>query len=199
MIGDDDNDAADDYAVPALVWGWGLIPVLDFSAGLWNYYDWNESGLKKWENAYVVEMMFAAVNLVSWTGAIFLNNQVGVFYRQHIRFMSFATVGLELINLYLVYRADDYYPNEVFVDTPSKLYAYVVHAVGLVYSAATIPVVNAYFAQFDKRSGRDDDEEGTPAADEGDYDSEVEENEIDGDNGDDVTEIVDFYGDEFYY
>ena len=132
--------------MPTLVWGWGLIPVLDFSAGLWNYYDWNESGLKKWENAYVVEMMFAAVNLVSWSGAIFLNNQVGVFYRHHIRFMSVATVGLEIIKLYLVYRADEEYPNKVFVDTPSKLYAYVVHAVGLVYSAATIPAVNAYFA-----------------------------------------------------
>ena len=45
---------------------------------------------------------------------------------------------------------------------------------------------------------KEDDEEGNPV-DEDDYDGEIEEVDIEEDNGDDETSITDFYGDEFYY
>ena len=45
---------------------------------------------------------------------------------------------------------------------------------------------------------KEDDEEVNPV-DVDDYDGEIEEVDIEEDNGDDETSIVDFYGDEFYY
>ena len=66
---------------------------------------------------------------------------------------------MEAVSLYLVYRAEDVYPNEIFVDTMATKFAYAVHASNMIFAAATIPTVNEFASSYKSEEVESDAED----------------------------------------
>ena len=116
--------------------------------------------------------MFGLIELGAWSSAIFLKDD----FAYYLPYTSKATVLMEAIQLYLVYRAEDVYPNETFVDTMTTQFAYAVHASNMIYAAATIPIVDEWASAYKNEdiieSDDAEDDYATEAADDdyyGDY------------------------------
>ena len=77
---------------------WGLVPLLDIGVGYWNY-DKNKNH-DNWEEAYVAELGWGALNLIAWGAANFAKLRVAE--AAAIR----GTTLMEAVDLWLVYQAN---------------------------------------------------------------------------------------------
>ena len=129
--------------VPMLVMAWGLVPVLDIASGLWINNDWSEladadvADNTVWQNSFYASVATGGLGLVMWGATVFMGPPFGMWFA--------VNVVLEAVNLYLVYAAEDKYPNNStnFVNddgtdasTMSTVFAYGAHGFGLVFSGA---------------------------------------------------------------
>jgi len=163
----------EESGVQPLILAWGLVPVLDLAAGYWIYNDWqdlNDSGLEDnmvWEVAYIASAVTGGLGLAAWGGAIFMGPPFGIWFA--------VNIVLEAVDLYLVYRAEDKWPNDStnFVNddgtdasTQSTNFAYAAHSINLVLSAVVFGMTRKnmdkeeeYFEEYYEAEAEVEDEE----------------------------------------
>jgi len=105
----------------------GIVPILDLIAGVWNFSTWGQTN-QQWENAYYFELSMSFLMLIAWL-TVFERSKTTqfAFFNQ----MAAVYVLIEIINLFLVYQAEDTTPNTVDQATN---YAYFSHVFGLLMS-----------------------------------------------------------------
>jgi len=84
-----------------------MIPLLDLSAGVWNYNMWKDSGSEEWILAYRIEMIFGIWNFLSWVIWFNKNSLWMVIFE----ITAISHTFIEAANFYLVYRANTIKPN----------------------------------------------------------------------------------------
>lgn len=167
-------------AMNPLVLGWGAIPVMSLMAGFWQYSDWSDAvGFDEWSQAYMVEIGVSLISLPLWGGAVFM---AGGPLDAIFPISSKVNILLSVVQLYLVYRADDAYPNATWVESQSTNFGYFAQVFGVVYGAASAMAV------MDQYAGEETAEE------------EYAEEDVYGDEAvEDEYAVEDNYGDYGYY
>ena len=120
-------------AVPMLVMAFGIVPVLDISAGLWNNNWLDGVEQDEWDQMIMFEWAIGAVSLLAWGSAAFMSNTAV------LPIWSKVNILLEAVALYLVYNANDTVEGEGSIN-----FSYAAHAIGLGYSAFAMTEIDAW-------------------------------------------------------
>lgn len=110
------------------------MPVLDIVAGFWNFNSGNTT-TAEWKLAYRTEIFSGIVSLFSWA-FYFQQNPT---YMNWFLIYSRIYVIVEAVNLFLVYAAEESWPNNL---NQSTNFAYFVHIFGLITSLVWMIMVN---------------------------------------------------------
>ena len=121
-------------ATPMLVMAFGIVPVLDLSAGLWNNDDIGDFEIDEWDTMIMYELGIGAVSLLAWGSAAFMANTAV------LPIWSKVNILLEAVAIYLVYNAND----TAEAEGNSINFAYAAHAIGLGYSAFAMAEIDAW-------------------------------------------------------
>ena len=122
-------------AVPMLVMAFGIVPVLDLTAGLWNNSELGDAVVDEWSTMIYFELGIGAVSLIAWGSAAFMANTAV------LPIWSKVNILLEAVAIYLVYAAAD-----VVEGGSSISFSYAAHAIGLGYSAFAMTEIDAWAA-----------------------------------------------------
>lgn len=141
-------------SVPAVILAYGLVPVLDIAAGVWNLSNWSDWNIDQWTQAYFYEIAIGAICLPIWGLAALLDNET-VF-----PLSSKVHIALEAVALGLVWRAE----SEASADTndsKSTKFSYFAHVFGLGYSAFAMSEIDAYWGDDVEEYAEEDEYYGT--------------------------------------
>ena len=120
-------------ATPMLVMAFGIVPVLDLSAGLWNNSELDGAEIDEWDTMIMYELGIGAVSLLAWGSAAFMANTAV------LPMWSKVNILLEAVAIYLVYNANDTSEGDSSIS-----FAYAAHAIGLGYSAFAMTEIDAW-------------------------------------------------------
>ena len=107
---------------------YGFVPLFDILAGIWNLLTWGNAN-SQWRNFTFFEIVTGVVVMLAWFSSLNPSNYVTTFYDN----MLVANIFIELLNLFLLYRAEENAPN---LENIATYFAYFSHTFGLIMSIA---------------------------------------------------------------
>jgi hypothetical protein len=129
-----------------LVTLWGIVPVMDLVAGIWHLSDWSDiAGTTAWKTTYFTELAAATTGLVFYGGANYMS--MDSFFYSNFELYSRVHILLEATMLFLVFNANDKYPNDntLGVDSLSTTFGFIAHGFGVAYGAASFMAISDEF------------------------------------------------------
>merc|ERR1712127_812371 len=117
---------------------YGLIPILDLSAGLWNYSAWkDEVGADDWSMARNFQLIDGGFGILAWGMHQFMDNSF--MFKWYTKLQIFAEVSMML----LVVDAETTQPA---ASSSSTYFSYGVHMTNTVVTSLLMPLVTAVFS-----------------------------------------------------
>lgn len=118
---------------------WGIVPLLDITAGLWNWSEVHDDATLDgyWDTTYMAEWAFGLIGLTAYGLGNFVG---GAPFDMIWAYAVKAHIAFEVISLYLVYDAES---NDGYDASTSTYYSVLVSVAGIALSVlAMVPVAD---------------------------------------------------------